>query len=330
MSGVLLEAPAPTSESLSSVDLSTVDVERPVLVCGVGRSGTSLLQSMLNAHPDLALPPETHFFRRYVARKGLRADLEANGASWFAGALARDEDFQRAGVSAEELLAPFEGRPLDLAAAYARLLALWAVRDGKARVGDKDPRNLDFLPELRAAFPGAYVVHIVRDPRAVVDSRTRAAWSKNRPWWAHALLAQDQLRRGRRVGEQLFGDAYLEVRYEDLLTDPEGQLTRVCDHVDLPYDPAMLDFGGSARRLVGEREMSWKKETLGPLLPGNAEKWRERLEPRQIAFVEAVCTEAFDVLGYERSVGGGGHIGHGCLRLGVRGANGLRRWRDTR
>lgn len=324
MSRAVLEAP-PTA----AIEAEGVDARRPVLVCGVGRSGTSLLQSMLNAHPALALPPETHFFRRYVARRGLRKSLEVAGAPTFAERLAGDDDFQRAGISAEELLRPFEGRRLDLAAAYARLLATWAARDGKARVGDKDPRNLDFLPELHGVFPEAFVVHIVRDPRAVVESRTRAAWSKNRPWWAHALLAQDQLRRGRRVGEELFGDRYLELRYEALLADPEGELGRVCRHVDLPYDPAMLDFGGSARRLVGEREMSWKKETLGPLLPGNAEKWRERLDPRQVAFVEAVCTEAFDALGYERTAGRG-HAGHGLLRLGVRGANAWRRRRDTR
>ena len=49
-----------------------VDLERPVLVCGIGRSGTSLLQSMLNAHHDLCFPPETHFFRRFVAEHRTR------------------------------------------------------------------------------------------------------------------------------------------------------------------------------------------------------------------------------------------------------------------
>lgn len=328
MSGAVLEKPA------AETPRAAIDVERPVLVCGVGRSGTSLLQSMLGAHPDLSLPPETHFFRRYVVKARLRESLELAGAEAFAATLGEDEDFARAGIAPEELLEGAPGRSigerLDLVKLYARLLELWAARDGKTRVGDKDPRNLDFLPELRAAFPRALVLHIVRDPRAVVDSRTRAEWSKDRPWWAHALLAQDQLRRGRRVGAELFGDAYLEVRYESLLAAPEAELTRVCEHIGLEFDAAMLDFGETARRLVKGAEMSWKKETLGPLLTGNAEKWRERLEPRQVAFIEAVCTEAFDTLGYERSAARAGHVGHACLRTGIRGANWLRRWRDTR
>lgn len=279
------------------ISTPSVDTGRPVLVCGVGRSGTSLLQSMLNAHPDLAFPPETHFFRRYVMSGELdawgtpeRRELEAR--------LAADEDFARAGVSTEPLLAA--DSPVE---AFLQLLALVAQASGKRRVGDKDPRSIDCLPALAGALPGARVVHVVRDPRDVLVSRMKAAWSAHRPWWIHPLIQAEQLRRGRIEGPRCFGEGYLEVRYESLLAAPEFELRRICRHLDLEFTPEMLDFGSSARRLVDERELSWKKETLGPLLTANSGKWRKQLSPFQVAWTEAVCAEAFDELGYERSEG---------------------------
>ncbi|MEZ6017606.1 MAG: sulfotransferase [Planctomycetota bacterium] len=282
---------------------SEVDVRRLVLICGVGRSGTSLLHSMLNAHPELAFPPETHFFRRYVAPSRVRKALERGTVASFAARLDADVDFARANIAAEALLAGQKDGALAPLAVFERLLALYSAGQGKHRVGDKDPRNLDHLPALARAFPSAYVLHVIRDPRDVLLSRTRAAWSKGRPWWQHVLLAQDQLRRGRQLGARLFGARYLEVRYEALVAEPEQTLAAVAAHIGLDYDAAMLQFGNSARALVDSREHSWKKETLGPLLTDNVEKWRRELPAAQIAFVERVSSEAFDRLGYRRSAG---------------------------
>ncbi|MEO1696038.1 MAG: sulfotransferase [Planctomycetota bacterium] len=310
---------------------SPVDVARAIVVCGVGRSGTSLLHSMLNAHPSLAFPPETHFFRRYVAADGARRRIAAGTVHAFAHELSGDEDFARAGVPPGEVLADEADGAIDTARVYGRVLERIARAAGKPRVGDKDPRCIDFIPALAEALPTARVVHVVRDPRAVVLSRTKAAWSASRPWWAHALLAQEQLRRGRREGRALFGEGYLEVRYERLLADPEGELTRICDHCGVEYRAEMLDFGASARALVGEREMSWKRETLGPLLTGNDEKWRAQLPAEQVAFVEAVCVEAFDGVGYPRSARRGAlrRAASVPLRGVARSLVRARRWRDA-
>ncbi len=267
----------------------------PIFVCGVGRSGTSLLQSMLDAHPALALPPETHFFRRYVAPRRARARHERGGAARFRAVLAGDADFARAGLAPRDV-AP-DG-PLDLRACYARLLSLYAARQGKPRAGDKDPRNLDCLAALFDAFPDAWVLHVVRDPRDVLLSRTKAAWSAARPWWLHALVCREQLRRGRALGRRLFGPRCLEVRYEELIGAPEETLRRVAAHVELDYDDAMLSFARSAARLVDERELAWKRETLGPLLRTNAGKWREGLSAVQIRWTEAVAGETLTELGY--------------------------------
>jgi len=284
---------------------AAVDVERVVFIAGVGRSGTSLLHSMLNAHPSLAFPPETHFFRRYVSATGRRRRLETAASAALCEQLRRDTDFARLAVAPELLLsAPGAGAP-DTLAAFRALLRAVAERQGKTRVGEKDPRHIDDIAALAAAFPQALLVHVYRDPREVLLSRTKAEWSRGRPWWLHALLAQDQVRRARSLGPRHFGERYVEVRYEELLDAPEAVLRRITSAAGLAYAPEMLDFASSAQSLVDARERSWKGETLGPLLRDNKEKWRRGLTPFQIEFVEAVSATAFDELGYTRSRGPG-------------------------
>lgn len=282
---------------------ATRTVGRSVLfVIGVGRSGTTLLQSMLHAHPKIAFLPETHFFRRYVA--GARNRIHARrGAAAFLDRLSGDRDFARCGITPEQLLAPYLSgarsfRPVD---AYLRLLVMAGNRSGAVVIGDKDPRNIDYLSDLAAACPAARVLHIVRDPRDVTLSRLNAEWSSGWPYELHLLVQEAQLRIGRREGRRLFGDAYREIRYEDLLDSPESELEKVCEWLEMRFRRQMLQFGDAARELIGDRERSWKREATGPLLRDNTRKWPSRLSVYQIRLAEAVCREAFEACGYRRA-----------------------------
>ena len=302
-----------------------IDVERPLLVCGVGRSGTSLLQSMLNAHSQLAFPPETHFFRRHVLGQGA-AVWRASSVDERRARLALDLDLARAGLDVDAL-----ARCAAPGQAFRALLAAVAAAEGKPRVGDKDPRNIDVLPALAREFPAAVLVHIVRDPRDVLASRMKAAWSAHRPWWVHPLIYAEQLRRGCAEGRRSFGERYLEVRYESLLAAPEAELRRVCERAELPFEPGMLDFAASARRLVAPGEHAWKKETLGPLLSGNTGKWSASLSPFQVAYCESASAIAFERFGYERADGSSALLdaATALLRHTLRAAYDLRTRRET-
>ncbi len=273
----------------------------PVFVVGVGRSGTSLIQSMLHAHPEIAVLPETHFFRKYLARPLNRWRHELAGAEAFRRTLLDDDEYQRVEIPAHETLIPFlnGGRALDLCEVYTRLLRLYRVREETTVVGEKDPRLIDYLPKVKRAFPDARIVHIVRDPRDVLLSRRNAEWSSGRPDWIHALTYHAQITRGRTDGRRTFGEGYMEIRYEDLVMRPEETLRAVAEHVGVGYTDAMLAFQESAEALVGEKERDWKAETTGPLLQDNTEKWRGRLSPWQIRLTERACAPAFDWFGYE-------------------------------
>ena len=274
--------------------------KRIVVVVGVGRSGTSLLQAMLHRHRHISFLPETHIFRRYIGPSLRRYWNQARGGQALAKRLKKDREFSRAQIDPEILLegASRDGGRFQVHDVYLELLKEHAIRRDVRVVGDKDPRLMDFLPALARYVPGASILHIVRDPRDVLVSRRKAGWSGGRSDLSHLLVYRAQMRRGRTTGRRCFGERYRELRYEDLLRRPEETLTSVCRHIGVQYDPGMLDFGESARELIAEEEWGWKKNMVGPLMSGNIGNWEEELSPEVRRRVEGLCMDPFNDLDY--------------------------------
>lgn len=275
-----------------------------IFIVGVGRSGTSLLHSMLAAHSQLACLPETAFIRRFVATGALQFEFATTGREAVIGRLQNDALFCRTGLDATSLLesALHGGGPLDMAIYRQMLLA--HAGEGLARIGDKDPRLIEFLPLLKHFFPDSHVIHILRDPRDVLLSKTKAAWSRGGHVWRHIFANRVQLRMGVEQGPKLFGVNYHEVVYENLIEAPREILSALCTGLGLEFDAAMLDFGDAASALVSDSEISWKKETLGPLLPQNKGKWLAGLRGKDIRLTDSCCRQALARGRYPLATGG--------------------------
>ncbi|RMF01075.1 MAG: sulfotransferase, partial [Bacteroidetes bacterium] len=215
-----------------------------IYIVGVGRSGTSMLMTLLNGHSQIAFTPETHFLRYYLGTADIQADLEQKGSRHFEQVLAADRYFQRLGISAVDLLEPYHQgeRAFDLVQVYSDVLQLYLARRGKTFIGDKDPRYLDYLPRIAKLFPQAYIIHIYRDPREIVLSKMKADWSAHRPYWLNAMISQLQMQEGRRRAQALFPERYYELAYEDLVQDPEASLGRLLANFKLDFEPTMLNL----------------------------------------------------------------------------------------
>lgn len=270
---------------------------RPILfIVGVGRSGTSLLQSMLNAHSNVCFLPETQFLRKYLFNNITRHKANRAGHKNFKSVLENDRNFARLNIDAQKCIGETDFSVFNV---FSNILVACANRTGKDILGDKDPRNLDFIEPIFNHFPSAYVLHILRDPRDVVLSRTKADWSKKWPFFMHSVLYNTQMIRGRRTARKLNQGQYLEVFYEELIATPERVLNDITDFLKLEYEPSMLNYQTAAKELVSESEMQWKKETLGPLLSNNKEKWKAAFSNYQITLIERICAPALKELPYK-------------------------------
>ena len=210
---------------------ATFDNRSPApFIVGVGRSGTTLLRLMLDAHPDLAIPPETHFVPDLIG-------LCKSGASpdRLAAEVRASRHWADLGVGRDELETAFAelGSRPKAAPVLRAFYEGYAARQGKSRWGDKTPGYLRRMSLIASVLPEARFVHLIRDGRDVVLSRRRRGMGADLEIERAAARWRDRVLAARRQGDHLGSRLYLEVRYEDLVKDIPGEMKRIYDTLGL-------------------------------------------------------------------------------------------------
>ena len=293
-------------------------VDRPApFVVGVGRSGTTLLRLMLDAHPQLAIPPETHFVLQLIQVSGrLRFGPEIAARAIVEDPNRRWGDF---GLDGGELLERFRAiEQFNTADALRAFYALYAERHQKPRWGDKTPDYVRKMKKIQNTLPEARFVHVIRDGRdAGLSQNARIARRGHREPIPPRELARRWRKRVAKAREDAAElDGYLEVRYEDLVSDTEPVLRRVCELAELDYDPAMLGYhhraeerlqemasalpakAGRPEREAGERVAAHAMTTRPPT-DERVAVWKQEMTEAEVAEFEQMAGYLLDDLGYE-------------------------------
>lgn len=254
--------------------------DRPVLlVTGHPRSGTTLLERMLDSHPEVATADESSSLLQNVFQPLAGSGGEA--------------------IPASRLL--FEQVPKSKArkacAGYTRQLARIAGdNDAGHWLIDKNPEAVVMVPGLQRVVPGARVIVVLRDPRDVVLSCYLQYLSINPVSVNYATLAGTAAKYARTMSlwlalRERLTVPWLEVRYEDVVADPEGQARRVLDFMGLAFDPAVLNHDEHVRAKV-VRSPTYHA-VAKPVYRGAVGRWRpytthfEAIRPTLAPFIEA-------------------------------------------
>jgi hypothetical protein len=258
---------------------------------GCGRSGTTLIRVIFNAHPQVAIPRESHFIPQIASD---RRRLEVAGgvdAGRLLSALEADERFRRWKLPRERVKRRLE-RALDLPDAIRRLYALHAKRHGKPKYADKTPNYATQLPLLAGLFPEARFVHVIRDGRNVALSLVERSFGPSRTDDA-ALYWRRQVTEARAAGAALGRERYLEYRHEDLTSDPEGTVRTVCSFLDLGFAPEMLRYH------EGRRPGSTFHRHLAKPPTAGLRDYRAHLGPVDVRTIELLAGALLADLGYD-------------------------------
>jgi hypothetical protein len=279
-------------------------------ICGVPRSGTTLLRLMLDAHPEMAIPPETHFAPRLIRTlDGATGDEARARAHALITEHPRWPDF---GLDAGELRARFDAAdPFDAAAALRCFFGLYAAGAGKPRWGDKSPKYVRRMRLLHATLPEARFIHVIRDGRAVALSLAGVSWGPETAAEAADRWVGD-IERARKMARRL--PDYIEVRYEALVADPEPDLRRACELCELDWDDSMLDFHQQAAERMSESTRDLRPGSGGtvtaeerarqhelvsrPPSADRVERWREEMPAEDVAAFEDRAGPLLRELGY--------------------------------
>jgi hypothetical protein len=272
---------------------------RPLFVFGCPRSGTSLLGRLLGAHPNIAIPYESHLYDAVFPFVGRTAELEGERPSTrLLSEILRTEHIKMwrpqpsLAQTMEAITRPgFHG-------IVEALLRAWAQGQGKARWGEKTPQHTLHWRTILEGFPDLQAIHLVRDGRDVALSYKAVFFGPKHVYplagrWIRYLKAAAGARAA------LGDDGFLTVRYEDLVGEPESELRRICDFVGEQFTPAMLTF---YREDVAARADRHNAENLrSPILSHNVGKWRTQMTARELRIFEALAGDALEQYGYPRA-----------------------------
>jgi hypothetical protein len=177
----------------------------------------------------------------------------------------------------------------------------YAGLEGTTRWGDKTPAYIGHVDRLAAIWPDARFVVLVRDGRDVALSVMGVPFGPNNAWAAARSWAR-AVQQGREAAARYPGRV-LEIRYEDLVTNPEHEVVTTCNFLGLEYSPQMLAIEQTDRSKVVEDQASWFTNVWAGITTAAVGKWRTELTPRQVEVFESVAGDELRALGYETSGG---------------------------
>ncbi len=269
------------------------------VILGSMRSGTTLLAQCLNAHPDLVVPDETDFVIPVAFLVDRVAD-EALGKRLVGGLVVGSKRYAESigrYLDPEGVRAALAGAPYTPAGVIGALYEAVAERAHARLAGDKSPNDLQFLRILldQGFFDEVKALHIVRDVRDVMVSMHRLGWIPRLKYGYPRFWSADNVFVANRLS--VVPDHYHRLRYEDLVTDPVGQLEAVCAFLDVAFVPAMVD--DEARRRASQHpDLAHHERTFGPIDGSGIGGWRSAFDDVALAHVERLGAEGLGRFGY--------------------------------
>lgn len=258
----------------------------PIFIGGLSNTGKTLLRLSLSSHPNVAMTRRTYMWTRFYGRFGPL--VQPDNFERCLNALLQLKDVRVLEPDVDRIRNEFwHGEPT-----YGRLFALlheqFAERIGKSRWGEQEGRIEHFAEQLFAAYPSAKVIHMIRDPRRRFEDTLLDSPPRMRPGQVAVETRRwvDSARQARR-NREMYPAGYTVFRYEELISQPEGALRRICSFIEEDYSPAMITHEGAFRfgRPTGEIT-----ETAPGSRPGSRSSAKPPvLSPRELALLQSLA-----------------------------------------
>lgn len=258
------------------------------IILGVQRSGTTLLSGMLNNHSKIYIPAVP--FAPFVANLYYNLKYEYLSDN----NLLKQNAFERFKVELEarrsskdyiNMLNPEKSMRENLLHICREMVA----ENGKDIYGDKYLDDKDNIFKLTTLHPNAQFIYLIRDGRAVAKSMRDRAYldmyvSMNN--WKREIVKMKILR------EILPKDRFMEIRYEDILQEPEKAIHQICDFLNIQYEPTMIQL---ERSKVTQIPNAYVKKQIDTK---NINKWKNGLSKKEIYKLERIAGDVLREQGY--------------------------------
>ncbi len=282
---------------------------------GKERSGTTLLQIILNAHPNIAAPPESRFIMLLYSRYGKVTKWTERTIHNFYNDLLKEKAYKNFwGNHNKTLLASLlEAKEIATFSLLCKIIFYHECLNdplghSSPRIEirmffDKNPVYSYFLPELKKIFPEAKYIHLVRDYRANIASHRRVFVIKQSADISYRWLKMNmEIEKAKAENKE----HYFTLKYEDLVTDPSKSMQQLCGFLGIPfYEKMALEHSqgiySSYSKNIKPRFRSIHDKIFRPISPSFIDEWKRKLTDADILQAEKIAGEHGEKMyGYTR------------------------------
>lgn len=266
--------------------------EEPFFIIGCGRSGNTLLRSMLVAGGQVAIPPESYVWPRVI-----RIFKTYNFLPWekvcslIIAEFEAYKEFYTWEVNlfeAHQKARQLEGKNRTLSNIINEVYKAYQIeRSGNIkRWGDKTPINTLYIDKILKVYPKAKFVHIVRDPKDVVCSSVKAKIYKN---YQEAANAWKNFETSvYKLKKKILTSQYHKVKYENLVNNTEEELKLLSKFLGVDYSESMLYFYKMKDEL-GDVKYQKHHENIGkPVSNESIGKWKKTLNNDEVSMINEI------------------------------------------
>jgi hypothetical protein len=254
---------------------------------------------MINQHPEIGVPQESHAYNHFYNIRHLYGDLAVRHNQEL---LLKDiVTFGDVRLWSPALDIQDANRKISgpgFGAVFDAIMTSWANGQGKSCWGEKTPSHVDFVDPILADFPDIKIVHITRDPRDVCLSMIRARFGPKN-YFAAATAWNKYLSKMTDLKERSTNRKIIEIRYEDLLANPESVLRVLCTGLGVDYSDSMQQFYDDKHPY--NTDATNLENLRKPLMIANAGKWRREFSARAIETIESITAVHMANYGYSPS-----------------------------
>ncbi len=275
-------------------------------ILGRPRSGTTLLRTLLDAHPAVQIPLENLGMIQLLYSFGRKKSWNSQELDRLKAAFLGIRSVEGWQINQDRLNKQLHALPSDCR--FSEILKIFYLNYQSAFdktsirwIGDKTPVNSLYAKKIFSSFSDAKYIHLVRDYRANL-----ASMKKQRPFSPSETAMLMQWKRSVRQIERLSRQhpgRFLLLRYEDLAGEPEESFRKVCEFLEIEYIPALLDPGLRKKAVQKIYDPSflndWQPHLSEKISLNHARKWEKELSPASIAKADYVAGKTGKKYGYE-------------------------------
>ena len=277
-------------------------------IVGRPRSGTTLLRVLFEAHPNVLIPPESPFIISLYKKYGKVTSWDEPTIKEFCEDIFRQRYFDKWLIEKERLynsLMEVKGENTFQTMVRKVCLTYSSVfeKDEILLIGDKNPAYSLFIHRIHKLFPEARIIHITRDYRDNYLSLIKVNFEV--PIvplviyrWKFAYRRMQKLK-------NLYPELIYSLKYEDLASEPERNFEKICQFLDIDYDPSVMSFyhkkSEVEKAYSGSDDLNQIHQSLfNPISTVRINLWQTEMSPRDIRIADLVAGKSAEKAGYKR------------------------------